>query len=179
MENQVQLKTACIDDMDVYAFREAGTDRLRITGVAIEGQLSVPTLSFWRSMFGEVGLSSQVGPRFDEYEWFLRLRSAHPYLVFRYAIVTDRHGNSLLLGKPRDAAVALAEFEDALESVAIEITQGEPLQPELDDYASERLTYQWQGAGQGTGQGTGHGTGQSANGSLMSAPKGGVRPSVN
>ena len=183
MANNVELKTACMDDLDVYAFREAASGRLRITGVAIDGQLSVPTVSFWRSMFGEVGLASQVGPRFDEYTWFLRLRNAHPHLVFRYAEVTDRHGNSLLMGQPRDGQPWPSDpwEEETYWQGDVELMdEGVPdtvPDPELDDYAAERLAHHWGVAKSASDDGM---KDEPIEGDLlMTAPEGGIRPSLN
>ena len=158
MAHQVELKTACMDDLDVYAFRDSASGRLRVTGVAIDGELAVPTLSFWRSMFGAVGLSSQVGTQFDEYTWFLRMRNAHPYLVFRYAKVTDRHGNAMLMGEPRDMHAAIEELEETRTSHGT---------ADWEDLVAERLAQHWQAVTPDAGEG------------LMPAPEGSIRPSLN
>lgn len=139
MAFQVLLKTACVDDVAIHAFRETRTHRLRITGVTIQGQLAVPTLSFWRTMFGEIGLASCVGPRFDEYTWFLRLRSAHPFLVFRYAIAIDQHGNAMLLGVPRRGLASWNVTDGVLEpDTSFEADGG------FEDQMAERLSLYWQ-----------------------------------
>lgn len=167
MAYRVLLKTACIDDLEIHAYREAKTRKLRITGVTINGRLAVPTLSFWRSMFGEVGLATCVGARFDEYAWFSRLRCANPFLVFRYAIAIDHHGNAMLLGIPRKGFSSWNVTDTGSPSENDLETDGDP-DGDPEDHMAERLSHHWQQAA----------TDAAAKG-FMDAPAGSLRPSLN
>jgi hypothetical protein len=99
----------------MHGIRNSKNGRVAVLGFTVEGQLALPSRSFWRSLMAQfpetVRFPAPADQQaLDEAEFFHRLRVLQPQAEVRYELDWDDEGNAILLA-PRSTASEFDQVE--------------------------------------------------------------------
>ncbi len=93
MKCHFSQRVARLSDFQLHGIRRSGTGRVAVVGFTVDGQLALPSRSFWQWLFTQFSAVAQIE---DEAEFFHRVRSEMPDAYVDYGLVWDREGHAVL-----------------------------------------------------------------------------------
>lgn len=84
-------------DLKAYGIQSSSTGHVTITGIEIDGQLSVPSPCFWKSLLNQFRVSKSTLRFFGTNEILERLKQWSPNTVIRYRIERDAFDDTTIM----------------------------------------------------------------------------------
>lgn len=84
-------------NLKAYGMQSSSTGHITITGIEIDGQLSVPSTCFWKSLLDQFRVSKSTLRLFGTNEILERLKQWSPNTVIRYRIERDAFDDTKIM----------------------------------------------------------------------------------
>lgn len=86
-----------LGNLKAYGMQSASTGNVTITGIEIDGQLSVPSPCFWKSLLNQFCVSKSTLRLFGTNNILERLKQWSPDTVIRYRIERDAFDDTTIM----------------------------------------------------------------------------------
>ena len=93
MDARFSQRVARLADFQLHGIRRRGNGRVAVVGFTVDGQLALPSQSFWQWLIAQFSNVTQIE---DEAEFFDCLRNEIPTVYVYYGLVWDDDGQTFL-----------------------------------------------------------------------------------